>query len=131
MDEQILARHFVDDTEALRISFIGTCEAVEHKNFLVLQVCEHFCTDRIEFLSCNRHVDLAPRDIVMYGGGVDNEFIVRLLPVYFPVFTTSAPVSESVPSPLASAFSTNAGTERLRSTVPFPAIPRSTVLSLS
>ena len=91
MDEEILARHFVDDAEALRIGLVGTREAVEHKNFLVLQVCKHFCTDRIEFLSCNRHVDLAPRDIVMYGGGVDNEFIVRASARIFSRFHDKRP----------------------------------------
>ena len=76
VDEEVLARQLVDDAERLRILGIGAGEAVEDKDVLALQIGDDLGADGVELGLLDGAVHLAPGDIVMDSGGVDNELVV-------------------------------------------------------
>ena len=55
---------------------IGAGKAIKHKNLPVLEIGHHFFIQRVKHRLRGRHVDLAPRDIVMHALAVYDEFIV-------------------------------------------------------
>ena len=77
MDEEVLGRHFVDDAELLRMFGIGAREAVKDEDLAALQVSAQLALDGVEFFLGDGAVHLAPRDVVVNGGGVNDEFVVR------------------------------------------------------
>ena len=77
MDEEILRSKLVDDAELLGMCGIGACEAVENEDLTALQVSAELALDGVEFLLGDGAVDLAPGDVVMDGGGVNDELVVR------------------------------------------------------
>ena len=77
MDEEVLGRHFIDDAELLGVLGISACKAVEDEHFAALEVSAQLALDGVELLSGDGTVHLAPGDVVMDGGGVDDELVVR------------------------------------------------------
>ena len=76
MDEQILAGQLVDDAESLGVLGISAGKAIEHKDLLALQVGNHLGADGVIAGLVDGTVDLAPGNLVMHGGGINNEFVV-------------------------------------------------------
>ena len=96
VDEHILACEFVDDAETLRVFRIRAREAVEYEYVAVLEVREHLRLDGLEFLAADRNVDLAPRDLVVYRGNVDYEFVVgRASGIFAGLYDEGSGIGES------------------------------------
>ena len=76
MDEQILAGQFVDDAEGLGVLGIGAGKAVKNEYFLALQVSGDLGADGIVALQVDGTVDLAPGDVVVNSGSINDEFVV-------------------------------------------------------
>ena len=75
MNEEVLGSKLVYYTEFLRIFGVCACKTVEYIELLILEICEHFCLDGIEFFLGYRSVYLAPVDIVVYCGSINDEFV--------------------------------------------------------
>ncbi len=81
--EEALARKLGDDTELLLIFGIRSRHAVEDENFAVLQVSGDLALDRIEFFSGDGTVHIAPCNIVVHTGCVNDKFVFRAPPGIF------------------------------------------------
>ena len=77
MDEEVLRRHFVDDAELLGVLGIGTCKTVKDEHFAALEVSAELALDGVKLFLGDRTVHLAPCDVIMDSGGVDDELVVR------------------------------------------------------
>ena len=76
MDEQVLAGQLVDDAERLGVLGVGAGKAVEDEHVPALQISQHLGPDGVEPRLLDGAVHLAPRDVVMDGGGVHDELVV-------------------------------------------------------
>ena len=122
-DEQVFTGQFRHDAELLAALLVSAGKAVKNKDFAVLQIGRHLVFQGAELVLCDRAVDAAPGDEVVDPRRIDDEFILCARPVNFPVFTTSAPVSLSTPSPRRSAASVRHAGLRLRYTADGLMIP--------
>ena len=76
VDEKVLAGQLVDHPESFGVFGVRTGKAVKDKDLPVLEIGHHFFIQRVKHRLRGRHVDLAPRDIVMHALAVHDEFIV-------------------------------------------------------
>ena len=76
VDEEVLAGQLVDDAEGLGVLGVRAGEAVEDKDLAVLEVGHHLLVEGVKDLLGGGDVDLAPGDVVMDAGGVDDELVV-------------------------------------------------------
>ena len=76
VDEEVLAGQLVDDAEGLGILGIGAGKAVENKDLLALQIGDDLGADGVELRLLDGAVHLAPGDVVMDSGSIDNELVV-------------------------------------------------------
>ena len=77
MDEEVLGSQLVDDAELLGVLGVCACETVEDKDFAALQVSAQLALDGVKLFLGDGTVHLAPCDVVMDSGGVDDELVVR------------------------------------------------------
>ena len=76
VNEQVLAGQLVDDAEALHILLVRAGEAVKDEDLAVLQIGDNLAVDGVVGGLVDGAVDLAPGDLVMHGGGIDDELVV-------------------------------------------------------
>ena len=77
VDEEVLRGKLVDDAELLGVRGVGAGKAVEDEDLTALQISAELALDGVKALLGDGTVDLAPRDVVVDGGGVDDELVVR------------------------------------------------------
>ena len=90
MNEHVLRCKFVYYTELLCIFGVCTCKTVEYEYLFVLEICEHFRFDSVEFFFFDRSVDLAPCNVVMYSGSINDKFVVRRTTCVFACFNNES-----------------------------------------
>ena len=76
VDEEVLAGQLVDDAEGFGILGIGAGKAVENKDLLALQIGDDLGADGVKLRLLDGAVHLAPGDVVMDSGSIDNELVV-------------------------------------------------------
>ena len=76
-DEQRFACILADDAELLGVFLVRTGKAVEHKHVAALQIRDHLGLDGVELFTLDRHIDLAPRDQIVYALAVHDELVLR------------------------------------------------------
>ena len=77
VDEQVLRSQLVDDAELLGVLGVGAGKAVEDEDLVALEISGDLAHQSVKALLGDGAVDLAPGDVVMDGGGVHDELVVR------------------------------------------------------
>ena len=77
VDEEILAGQLVYDAEALGVLRVRAGEAVEYEQLLILEISKDLGLDGVELRLLDGNVYLAPCDLIVHGGGIDDELVVR------------------------------------------------------
>ena len=76
VNEQILAGQLVNDAEGLGILGIGPGKAIENINLFILQVGNNLGENGVEFGLFDGAVYLAPGNVVMHGGSINDELVI-------------------------------------------------------
>ena len=76
VDKQVLAGQLIHNAERLGVLGIGAGKTVENKDFLALQISDDLSANGVKLGLLDGTVHLAPRNIVMDGGCVNDKLIV-------------------------------------------------------
>jgi len=75
--EQAVPRMFGDNAHLDAVAGIRSCVAVLDKHFTTLEIGAEAKPDQVEVTRLERFVDRAPPDVVLRGGLLDHELVVR------------------------------------------------------